>query len=215
MKWTRKVNQTIGNKLGKCCFFLAEPFQLLRENIRPRVRKYFDQALRSIENKKIGAALLNLNMVLSLKPDHFLACVYRGRIYLREKNYSLASNDFIRASKISPYRFLHYNLYREYLDSIHRGFSHRAHSMEEKFNEVFRGWQAPDIYTKHLESNETWETEEPTLSLGPEDEEGIVDPYQDGDLSWEERERFDDMGPITGKEIENTDWESLIRKLTS
>ena len=81
--------------------------------------------------------LLNLNMVLSLRPDHFMARVYRGRIFLKENQFRLASVDFIRANKISPYRFTQYGLYSEYLKSINEGVGNLSDSVAENFNQVF------------------------------------------------------------------------------
>ena len=62
-----------------------------------------------------------MNRVLSLHPNHFLAHVYRGRIFLRHKQYQMASDDLVQANRISPFRFTHYRLYREYLDAIGEG----------------------------------------------------------------------------------------------
>ncbi|NIR53495.1 MAG: hypothetical protein GWM98_01945, partial [Nitrospinaceae bacterium] len=104
--------------VGKMFFPLMEPFFILRENLRSTIRRHFDQAIKSIENKKLGVALLNLNMVLSHHPDHFLARVYRSRIYVRQNQYHLASEDLVQANRISPYRFTHYRLYREFLESV-------------------------------------------------------------------------------------------------
>ena len=38
---------------------------------------------------------------------------------------------------------------------------------------------------------------------------------EDMDLTGEEIFKFQNMGPITGEELGQTDWDSVIRKLTS
>ena len=91
-------------KMGETIFPLFEPMLKLAENKDPEVRRHFNQALLSLKKSKQAIALLNLNMVLSLKPNHFLARVFRGRIYVKEGQYRLASEDYLEANRISQYR---------------------------------------------------------------------------------------------------------------
>ncbi len=207
--WVRRVRF----RLGRLFFPLLEPLFILWENLRPEVRRHFDQAIRSLEQKNIAVSLLNLNMVLSLRPDHFLARVYRGRIYLRENQFRLASDDFLQANKISPYRFTHYGLYHEYLNSVTEGMGSTGNACANRFNQSL---QNP---TLAMDSGL-----EGALSDLPEQLESSseIDCYLENempvdaiDLTREEIFKFQNMGPITGKEIEETDWESVIRKLTS
>jgi hypothetical protein len=88
-------------KMGKTIFPLFEPMLKLAENKDPEVRRHFNQAI----------AILNLNMVLGLKPNHFLARIFRGRIYVKKGQFCLASEDYLEANRISQYRFSHYDLY--------------------------------------------------------------------------------------------------------
>ena len=67
-------------KLGEFIFPMFDPMLRFIENKDPEVRRHFIQALSSLKEKKQAIALLNLNMVLSLKPRHFLARVFRCRI---------------------------------------------------------------------------------------------------------------------------------------
>jgi len=199
--------------IGKLLFPLLEPIFIALENIRPDVRRHFDQALKSLENKNMPVGLLNLNMVLSLRPNHFLARVYRGRIFLQEKQFRLASVDFIRANKISSYRFTRYGLYSEYLKSINEGVGHLSGAAADSFNRVF------DDLTKHghlhhgpeKEENEERFEPAPPLQLALEKDQSISENILD--LTPEEIGRFDGLGPITQEEIAETDWESLIKKL--
>ena len=210
----RQWYKTTRFKLGKFCFPVLEPLCILKENLQPEVRKHFDQAIKSIEKSNIPVGLLNLNMVLSLSPNHFLARVYRGRIYLTESQFRLASDDFIQANRISSYRFTHYNLYREYLISVNH--SHPAgEEVTQDFKEFFKGLaQAPDLLPRDHETDE---------SGGPVDlfqdenylDEDLISLMEDLELTWEERERFGDMGPITGKEVDDTNWDLLLKKLKS
>ena len=71
-------------KVGEVIFPIFEPLLKLVQNKDPEVRRHFNQALMSLHERKQAIALLNLNMVLSLKPNHFLARVFRGRIYIKE-----------------------------------------------------------------------------------------------------------------------------------
>jgi hypothetical protein len=38
---------------------------------------------------------------------------------------------------------------------------------------------------------------------------------QDPDLTQSESEKFGDMGPISSREVENADWDHVLKKLTS
>ena len=75
-------------------------------------------------------------MVLSLNPRHFLARVIRGRIYIKEGQYRLASEDYLEANKISQYRFIHYDLYREYFLSVNSEFGLEKGAIIKNFNQV-------------------------------------------------------------------------------
>ena len=210
----RQWYKTTRFKLGKLCFPALEPLCILKENLQPEVRKHFDQAIKSIEKCNIPVGLLNLNMVLSLSPNHFLARVYRGRIYLRESQFRLASDDFIQANRISSYRFTHYNLYREYLVSV----NHTPPETEEvpqDFEELFKGLvQAPELPTRDHEAEDSSGPADPFQDDNFQDED-LISLMEDLELTWEERERFGDMGPITGEEVDDTNWDLLLKKLKS
>ena len=199
--------------IGKFFFPVLEPLFILRENLSTTVRRHFDQAIKHIENKNFAVAQLNLNMVLSLYPKHFLARVYRGRIYLRQKQYRLASEDLLQANRVSSFRFTHYRLYREYLESIGEGTRFGegrppAHWMGQ-LNELN---QTPD--SKDFDSLEGLDSQlafEDPMNI--EEEQLVV--IQDPDLTQNDREKFDDMGPIASHEVENADWDHVLKKLTS
>jgi len=200
-------------QVGRLFFPVVEPLFILRENLRTSVRRHFDQAIQHIENKNFTVAQLHLNRVLSLHPNHFLAHVYRGRIFLRQKQYRMASADLIQANRISPFRFTHYRLYREYLEAIGEGAgagggSFPAHGM----GRLKGSHPSPDM--KGYESLEA-----PDRASAFEDfidmEEDPLMVVQDLDLTFTEREKFGDMGPITAQEFENADWDQGLKKLTS
>ena len=181
------------------------------DNIHPDVRRHFDRALKSLEKKNMPVGLLNLNMVLSLRPNHFLARVYRGRIFLKEKQFRLASVDFIRANKISSYRLTHYELYSEYLESVNEGIGHLGDSMVSNFSRIFEALrQEPDniLYDPEMDEKEDGAEVVSGSRLALERE-------INSDLTQDEKDRFQELGPITIKELEETDWESLIKKLAS
>ena len=74
----KKINHLIylaEFKLGKLIFPVLEPILRFIENKDPEVCQHFNQAIFSTNEKKQAIALLNLNMVLSLNPRHFLARV--------------------------------------------------------------------------------------------------------------------------------------------
>ena len=137
MKKIRHLLIIICSKIKEAIFYLIEPFLKLTENRNLEVRRHFNQALLNLENSKQAIALLNLNMVISLKPNHFLARVFRGRIYVREGQYRLASEDYLEANRISHYRFIHYDLYREYFKSVNKEFGTESDPILQNFNEVF------------------------------------------------------------------------------
>ena len=105
-------------KIGELLFPILEPVFRIMDNKNPEAKKHFEQALNELGKKNLNVALLNLNMVLSLKPNHFMARVYRGRIYLNGGRYRLAAEDYIFANNSNRYRFIHYDLYREYFISL-------------------------------------------------------------------------------------------------
>ncbi len=198
--------------IGKVFFPVLEPLFILRENLSGTVRRHFDQAIKHIENKNLAVAQLNLNMVLSLYPKHFLARVYRGRIYLRQKQYRLASEDLLQANRISPFRFKHYRLYREYLESIGEGTQFgegRPHSYwSGRLKELdqltdAKGYDPLDALEAHSSSEDSADLEEQLLVL------------QDPDLTPSDRDKFGGMGPIASHEVENADWDHVLKKLTS
>ena len=119
-------------------------------------------------------------MVLSLKPNHFLARVFRGRIYVQEGQYRLASEDYLEANRISQYRFIHYDLYREYFKSVNNEFGGQGGPILEKFDDVFesmnlisggKDWEpeAEQEFQENLSLIETDETDE----LTPEEKEKL------------------------------------------
>ncbi len=180
----------------------------MRENLSSAVRRHFDQAIKHIENKNFVVAQLNLNRVLSLYPKHFLARVYRCRIYLRQKQYRQASEDLLQANRISPFRFTHYRLYREYLESIGEGTQlGEGRPPAQWMGRLKELSQAPDF-----KGYDSLDALDPQSVL-----EDSTDPMviQDPDLTQSEQGKFGDMGPITSREAENADWDHVLKKLTS
>ncbi len=174
------------------------------------MRRHFNQALLSLKKSKQAIALLNLNMVLSLKPNHFLARVFRGRIYVKEGQYRLASEDYLEANRISQYRFIHYDLYREYFKSVNNEFGGQNGIILKNFNEVF---DSLNLNT----SSRDWEPDgehefQENLSLIETDD---IVSLQDFSMTPEEREKFQVLGPISQKEIEETDWDHFMDDLNS
>jgi tetratricopeptide (TPR) repeat protein len=196
--------------MGKTIFRLFEPMLKLFENKDPEVRKHFNQALLSLRKSKQAIALLNLNMVLSLKPNHFLARVFRGRIYVKEGQYRLASEDYLKANRISQYRFIHYDLYREYFKSVNNEFGIQGgqplNSFDDFFDSIHLIQGCKDIETlagQEFQGN---------LSLTETDD---VVFYQDLALTPEEKEKFETLGPISQEEMEETDWDLFMDDLNS
>ncbi len=203
-------------KIGEVLFPVLEPFFQWKENFDSEIKNHFYQALAALEQNNIAVALLNLNMVLSLRPDHFLARIYRGRAFIQEGRCRLASEDYIQANQINRYRFLHYDLYREYLQSVNRSVDEMESSMDESFDSAF------EIFRPYQEG----EGQEIDKIEAPESFEGLTfpntdvleeeDPFEKYEqIQPEEKARFEDIGPITRKEIEATDWEELTQRLRS
>lgn len=199
--------------IGKLFFPILEPLFILRENLSTTVRRHFDQAIKHIENKNFAVAQLNLNMVLSLNPRHFLARVYRGRIYLRQKQYRLASEDLLQANRISSFRFTHYRLYREYLESIGEGTQFGEGRPPAHWMSRLQGLNpAPDNNGHEgMEGVDSQPVFEDSMDI--EEEQLMV--LQDLDLTQNDREKFEGMGPIASHEVENADWDHVLKKLTS
>ena len=202
------------SKMGESAFPIFEPILQLIENKNPEVRKYFKQAFINLNQRKQSFALLNLNMVLNLKPNHFLARVFRGRIYVKEGQYRLASKDYLEANRISQYRFTHYDLYQEYFKAVNSEFRENDGIIVQKFDDVFdtidfisnkKGLKFEIIH----EFEHNW----PAIETGgvlPQDSVLTLE-----DLTSEEKGKFQTLGPISQKEIEENDWDLLMDDLKS
>ncbi len=215
----KKINHLISLaqfKLGELIFTMFEPMLRFVENKDPEVRRHFNQALCSLKERKQAIALLNLNMVLSLNPKHFLARVFRGRIYIKEGQYRLASEDYLEANKISEYRFIHYDLYREYFRSVNRELGGVESALPKSFDQIFETLQfQPDRSSKDGNIETSQEVQENLSLIEAGLEEGDEITFQELALSPDEKERFQILGPITQKEIEEADWDQLMEDLTS
>jgi len=200
-------------KVGDFFFPLIEPIFRVRENWDSEVKKHFHQAVQNLEENKTTVALLNLNMVLSLGPRHFLARVYRGKIYLNEGRFRLASEDYLQANKISPYRFLHYHLSREYFASVKKDFGNMGVSITKNFDQIFE--VLSQSQRNPQEKIEVDDSQDVLEQLPDYDNlEFDMDLADSGTLEEPEIQKFKKMGPITRKEIAMTDWDKLIKKLT-
>ena len=203
-------------KLGEFIFPMFEPMLRFIENKDPEVRRHFIQALSSLKEKKQAIALLNLNMVLSLKPRHFLARVFRGRIYIKEGQYRLASEDYLEANKISQYRFIHYDLYREYFMSVNSKVGSVGGTNLKYFDQVFETLQfQQDCSSRDGKTDMGKEVQENLSMIEAGLKEGDEITFKELALSPDEKERFQVLGPITQKEIEEMDWDQLSDDLTS
>ena len=201
------------SKIGKSIFHIFEPILQLVENKNPEVRRYFNQALISLNERKQSFALLNLNMVLNLKPNHFLARVFRGRIYIKEGQYRLASEDYLEANRISQYRFIHYDLYQEYFNSVNNEFRRKGGQVLKKFdvfgNKYFNSGKKglePEVSQEFQKNLPVIETD----GALPQDSILTLE-----DLTSEEKEKFETFGPISQQEIEEIDWDLLMNDLKS
>ena len=210
---TRTFLQWIQFKVGDFFFPLLEPAFRMRENWDSEVKKHFHQAIQNLEENKTTVALLNLNMVLSIQPRHFLARVYRGKIYLNDGRSRLASEDYLHANKISQYRFLHYHLSREYFTSVKKEFGDMGVSITKNFDQIFEVLRQSQGSPK--ENGEVEDNQEILEQLPDYDNLEFDMDLEDATLEGTEIQKFKDMGPITKKEIALTDWDRLIRDLTS
>ena len=188
------------------------------DNRSAEVRAHFKQAMVGIEQGKSAIALLNLNMVLSLNPKHFLGRVHRGRIYIGEGRFNLASKDYLEANRISRYRFMQYDLYSEYFKSVNKEFNDLGESIVRNFSQAFEALRLAQEKLKPEVEKQQATPEAETPEEIPIFE--LESPSAFADLDLEEveageMEKFSDLGPITDGEIEETDWDKLIKELTS
>ena len=195
-------------KVGRAIFYFIEPFFKLSENRNPEVRRYFNQALLNLKKSRQAIALLNLNMVIGLKPNHFLARVFRGRINVREGHYRLASEDYLEANRINHYRFVYYDLYREYFKSVNKEFNAKDDSILKNFNETLDSSSLVSN-SQYCESENGRKSQE-RFSLIEVDKNGVLKDFH---LTIEEKEKFPSLGPISQKEVEETDWDSFMDEL--
>jgi len=201
-------------KTGEFLFPVLESVFRALENWDPEVKKHFHQAIQNLEESRTTVALLNLNMVLSMQPRHFLAHVYRGKIYLNDGHSRLASEDYLQAHKISPYRFLHYHLSSEYFASVKKEFGEMGVSITKNFDQIFEVLRQSQGNPKEM--SEVDDTQEVSEQLPEYDNlEFEMDLEDAGTQEEPENQKFHKMGPITKREISLTDWDKLIKELTS
>jgi hypothetical protein len=147
-------------------------------------------------------------MILSLKPNHFLARVFRGRIYVKKVQYRLASEDYLEANRISQYRFIHYDLYREYFKSVNNEFGGQGRQTLKSFDDVIDSMYliqgCRDLKTKAGQGFQE------NLSLTETDD---IIAFHELALSPEEKEKFETLGPISQEETEETDWDLFMDDL--
>ena len=204
-------------QLGKLLFPLLERVFQRWENRAPGARRYLCQGLVSLNKGETAVALLNLNMVLSLNQDHFLALVSRGRLYLKEDRCRLGAQDFLRANRISKYRFIHYGLSNEYLRSLNMGVKGLDLFTNSSFKEVLESLSELNDGPEEMESSDVTTFHGECSTMEQESQEIKKHPPAFKKLTFSEldRKRFDKFGPITQDEIENTDWDQLIQDFTS
>ncbi|MFQ5443206.1 MAG: hypothetical protein ACE5EK_01195, partial [Nitrospinales bacterium] len=148
--------------------------------------------------------------------NHFVARVYRGRIHIKERRFRQASEDYIQACKISRYRFVHYDLYREYFSALNKGIGHLGASIFQNFNRAFEALRKAQetLHGKIEKEKEASLLEE--APMNPENrEEDLSEKQEDAIFTKEEKIKFQALTPITYKEIEDTDWDGLIKDLSS
>ena len=203
--------------LGKLAFPILEPIFKRWENQNQDVRKYLGRGLTHLGERKAAISLLNLNMVLSLKPNHFLALVSRGRLYLAEGKAHLAARDFIKASQISSYRFTHYNLYGEYLRSVNKDEHDLGASIVSNFTETLESISRQNGGFRELKSTDVVSSlgERSMADQRCEKNKDHAAAFKRSTFRELDREKFDELGPITQGEIEAADWDQLIQDLTS
>ncbi len=194
-------------KFGEFLFPILELVFRWTDNRDVEVKKHFQQAQLSLEKKRVSIAILNLNMVLSIKPSHFLSLVFRGKIYLREKRFKLAESDFFKAYKINPYRFIHYGLYNDYNSCVSLG---QQKPQDQDFS------KAIDFFNQHTTktNNEFSEISEDEEFI-PELIENTGLDSEECDFTKKEKSKFSEMGPITQEEVQETDWDKLSKTLIS
>lgn len=206
--------KSIRFQIGDFFFPLLEPIFRVWENWDSEVSKHFQQAIQNLEGNRTTVALLNLNMILNIEPRHFLARVYRGKLYLNEGRYRLASEDYLQANKISPYRFLHYNLNEEYFAAVKKEFGDMGASITKNFDQIFEVLRQAQGSPK--EKSEVDDSPEVLENLPDYDSlEFDMDLGDTESLEGFDNQKFKEMGPITKKEIAMTDWDQLIKELTS
>ena len=203
-------------KVGELCFPVLEPISQWRENRDADVRRHFYQALRCLDSKKTAIALLNLNMVLSLKPDHFQGLVCRGRLYLNEGRCQLASEDFLKSNRVSPYRFIHNDLHQEYFRSINKDFTDLGASIVSNFTDVLEALsksQKVPARKPEVADPASLSKERSVIEQKVEGDEAEKVSFKKFSFNRQEREKFKKLGPITQQEIDDIDWDQLIQKL--
>ena len=154
-------------------------------------------------------------MVLSLNPNHFLARVYRARVYVRWKQFRLAVEDYVQASQTNRFRFIHYHLYRECFIPMNLEPGDMNVPISNDFDQAYKIMKLrKDLPSKFSEydSQALDNSEKSEKSYNDYEEVCFLE-----DLIFTEKDRikFSQLGPITRKEIDATDWKILSKELSS
>ena len=204
-------------QLGKLVFYLFEPIFQCWENRDSDIRVHLHQGLIYLDKGETAVALLNLNMVLSLKPNHFLALASRGRLFLKEGRSQLAAQDLLKANQVSAYRFSHYGLSSEYLRSLNKGVNNLGVPIVSNFTDMLEFQSKLHDVPKELGSSDvnSLSKERSTEEQGREESKEHLPAFKRLTFSELDHEKFDKLGSITQQEIDNTDWDQLIEDFTS
>ena len=203
-------------QLGKLAFLLIEPIFQFWENRDSDVRVHLHQGLICLDRGETAVALLNLNMVLSLKQNHFLALVKRGQLYLKEGQCQLAAHDFLKASRVSTYRFSHHGLNNEYIRLLKKGVNDLDAPTVRNFSEILDPLNELNGGSEELESYDVaFPGERPMVEQRREDNREHTPIFKRLTSDELDREKFDKLGPITQQELDNTDWNQLTQNFTS
>jgi hypothetical protein len=127
----------------------------------------------------------------------------------------LASEDYLEANKISKYRFIHYDLYREYFRSVNSKLGLAEDTIVNNFDQVFGASLNQQGGNSRYESADMDKQVKEMLAMmevGSNVENEIIS--REFVLSPDETKKFMIMGPITQEEVGGPDWDQLADDLT-
>ena len=116
---------------------------------------------------------------------------------------------------MSEIRFIHYDLYREYFISMNLESGDMNVPISKNFNQAYKIMELRNDPSLEFSEFDSQVLDNPAENKRSHDDYEEVYFLEDLIFTEKERTKFSQLGPITRKEIDATDWKILSKELSS